>query len=134
MRCYGFSLLLLVVILFSPWHALSQEGGLAVTEMAITTRIVHGNPVDSVRRISSSAVRELYCFTKFAAPDDTERQVVHLWYKDDQIIARCVLPVKGTSWRTYSKKTIADGMAGDWRVDVLDSAGAVLKSKSFRLN
>lgn len=134
MRCYGFVLLLLAIILFSPWPVQAREGVLAVTEIAITTRIVHGNPVDSVRRISASAVRELYCFTKVAAPDDTEREIIHVWHKDDQVVARCALPVKGMTWRTFSKKNIAEGMAGDWRVDVLDSAGTLLQSITFRLN
>ena len=134
MRCLGFPLLLVAIVIFLPWPTHAQEDALSVTEMAITTRIVHGNPVDSVGRISSLAIRELYCFTKITAPDDTEREIVHVWYKDDQVVARCALPVKGSSWRTYSKKAIAEGMAGDWRVDVLDSAGNVLKSKKFRLN
>ncbi len=134
MRCLGFSLLLVATVLFLPWSVLAQEGALAVTDIAVTTRIVRGNPVDSVRRISSSTVKDLYCFTKIAATDDAERQIVHVWYHDDEVVARCVLPVRGTSWRTYSKKTIASGMAGNWRVEVLDTEGNLLKTIKFKWN
>jgi hypothetical protein len=134
MKCLGFSLLLVATVLFLPWSVLAQEGALVVTDIAVTTRIVRGNPVDSVRRISSSAVKDLYCYTKIAATDDAERQIVHVWYHDDEVVARCVLPVRGTSWRTYSKKTIAGGMAGNWRVEVLDTEGNLLKTIKFKWN
>jgi len=117
-----------------PDQILAQEESLAVKEISITTRIVRGNPVDSVQRISSSTLHELYCFTRVVAPDDGEREIVHVWYRNDEMISRFLLPVRGTSWRTYSKKFITKGMAGDWRVDVLDSDGNLLKSTKFRLN
>jgi hypothetical protein len=134
MRCLGFCLLLVATLLFLPWSVLAQEGSLAVTDIAVTTRIVRGNPVDSVQSISSSAVKDLYCFTKIAATDDAERQIVHVWYHEDEVVTRSILPVRGTSWRTYSKKTIASGMTGNWRVEVLDAEGNLLKTIKFRWN
>jgi hypothetical protein len=117
-----------------PFQVLAQEGPLGVTEMSITTRIVRGNPVDSVQSISSSSIHELYCFTKITASEDAESQIVHEWYRNDELVSRCVLPVRGTTWRTYSKKLVSSDMAGDWRVDVLDSTGNLLKTVKFTLN
>lgn len=134
MRFLAHTCLFISLLLFMPGQIMAQEGSLTVAEMSITTRIVRGNPVDSVQCISSSALHELYCFTKIAAPDDGEREIVHVWYRNDEKISRFLLPVRGTSWRTYSKKLITKGMAGDWRVDVLDSDGNLLKSTKFRLN
>jgi len=42
--------------------------------------------------------------------------------------------VKGERWRTYSKKEIQRGWAGEWRVEILDSAGTVLNTVKFRMN
>jgi hypothetical protein len=73
MKYLAHSCLFISLLLFFPCQVPAQEGSLTVTEIAITTRIVRGKPVDSVRRISSSAVHELYCYTKVVAPDDGER-------------------------------------------------------------
>lgn len=134
MRHLVYSCLFIVLFFLLPFQVLAQEGPLGVTEMSITTRIVRGNPVDSVQRISSSSIHELYCFTKVTASEDAERQIVHEWYRNDEMVYRCVLPVRGTSWRTYSKKLVSSDMAGDWRVDVLDSTGNLLKTAKFTLN
>jgi len=134
MRHLFYSCLFLALSFLLPCQVLAQEGSLTISDISITTRIVRGNPVDSVQRISSSSIRELYCFTKVTASEDAERQIVHEWYRNDEIVSRCVLPVKSTSWRTYSKKLVTRDMAGDWRVDVLDSAGNLLKTTKFTLN
>jgi hypothetical protein len=134
MRHLVFFSLFIFMFFLLPFQVLAQESSLAVTEMSITTRIVRGNPVDSVQRISSSSIHQLYCFTKVTDSEDAERQIVHAWYRNDEMVSRFVLPVKGTSWRTYSKKLVTRDMAGDWRVDVLDSAGNLLKSTKFILN
>jgi len=134
MQCFARCLLFISVILVVPCQILALEKPLAVTEMSITTRIVRGSPVDSVQRISSSALPALYCYTKIAAPDEEGQEIVHVWYRNNEIISRRVLPVQGRSWRTYSKIYITKKMSGDWRVEVLDGAGNILRTSKFRLN
>jgi hypothetical protein len=134
MRPLVFSCLFIALLFLLPCQVLAQEGSLAVTDMSITTRIVRGNPVDSVQRISSSSIHELYCYTKVTDSEDAERQIVHEWYRNDEMVSRKVLPVQGTSWRTYSKIPVSKDLAGDWRVDVLDTTGNLLKTMKFILN
>jgi len=105
-----------------------------VTEMAVTTKIAKGNPVDSVRRISSSSVKALFCFTRLIKNGEGDDSIKHVWYKNGQVVGEYELPVKGNRWRTYSSKAIEKGASGNWRVDVLDKEGAVLKSVNFRIN
>ena len=119
---------------FSCDFAVAAEGGLKITEMAVTTKIVKGNPIDSVRRISSSSVKELYCFTRLIASADEETTIKHVWYRNDEVIGEYQLPVKGARWRTFSKKLVVKGAAGDWRVEALDSEGHLLKTVKFRMN
>lgn len=113
---------------------LCEASDLKITEMAVTTKVVKGHPIDSVRRISSSSVKALYCFTRFSAPKGTDTSVKHVWYRNNEAVGEEEMPVRGTSWRAYSKKDVKKGVSGEWRCDVQDSDGSVLKSVSFTVN
>lgn len=125
-----------VAVLFASLAGWNQSwaADLKITEMAVTTKIVKGNPIDSVRRISSTSVKALYCFTRFLAPEDTDTTIKQIWYLNDESVAEYELPVKGAHWRTYSRKVVEKGTSGEWRCDAVDSEGNVLKSVSFRMN
>jgi hypothetical protein len=112
----------------------AEAGSLKITEMAVTTKIVKGNPIDSVHRISSASIKQLYCFTRLISTEDGETTVKHVWYKGAEKVGESDLPVKGKMWRTFSSRAVEKGMAGDWRVDALDSDGKLLKSVKFRMN
>ena len=122
------------LILAVSGRAPSEAGDLKVTEMAVTTKVVKGNPIDSVRRISSSSVKALYCFTRISAPQGTDTSIKHVWYLNDEVVAEDTMPVKGSHWRTYSRKGVEKGVSGEWRCEALDSEGNLLKSVSFRMN
>jgi hypothetical protein len=104
----------------------SEAGDLKITEMAVTTKIVRGNPIDSVRRISSTSVKALYCFTRISAPADTDTTIKQIWYLDDEVV--------GEYWRTYSRKEVEKGESGEWRCEARDSDGKLLKTVNFRMN
>ncbi len=112
----------------------AEDGALKISEMAVTTKIVRGNPIDSVHRISSSSVKALYCFTRITSTREDETAIRHVWYRDNVKIGEYELPVKGKRWRTFSMKAIEKGWAGDWRVEALDSDGNLLKVIKFRMN
>ncbi len=115
-------------------QAQCEASDLKITEMAVTTKVVKGNPIDSVRRISSSSVKSLYCFTRFSGPKDTDTTVKHIWYLNNKAVYEDSMPVKGAHWRTYSSKSVEKGVSGEWRCDAQDSEGNVLKSVSFTMN
>ena len=115
-------------------HSPACAASLRITEMAVTTRIVRGNPIDSVHRISSASVKRLYCFTRLTAGEEADTTITHVWYRNGEKLGESVLPVKGRTWRTYSSRPVERGMAGEWRVDAVDADGKVLKTVSFRMN
>ncbi len=119
-------------ILSTPVNA--EVGRLRISEMAVTTKIVRGNPIDSVHRISSASVKALYCFTRLTAPEETDTTIRHVWYRGDEKVGDYELPVKGNRWRTFSKKVIEKGASGEWRVEALDEEGKLLRSVKFRMN
>ena len=63
-----------------------------------------------------------------------ETTIRHVWYRDNEKVGEYNLPVKGKRWRTFSKKTIKKGEAGDWRVEALDKEGRLIGSVQFRMN
>lgn len=114
--------------------AIAADDDLKITEIVITSKIVKGKPIDSIKRLSSSTDKNLYCFTRTTAPAGTDTKIRHVWYNGAEKAGEFELPVKGEKWRTYSKKLIQKGWAGDWRVEVLDSSGKLLKSVKFKMN
>lgn len=123
-------LLLLISVVTVP----AESVDIQITEAVITSKLVKGKPIDSIKRLSSGTDKNLYCFTRTVAPEGFEGNIKHLWYKGDEKVGDYTLPVKGVKWRTYSKKAIQKGWAGDWRVDVVDESGRLLKSVKFKMN
>jgi hypothetical protein len=124
----------LLLLLSGVLPVRGADNGLKITEMAVTTKIVRGNPIDSVHRISSASVKALYCFTRLQSDIGKDSTIRHIWYRDEIKVGEYSLPVKGERWRTYSKKMIEKGWVGDWRIEALDSEGRLLKAVKFRMN
>lgn len=124
----------LLLFLATALPALAGSADITITELVITSKIVKGKPIDSIKRLSSSTDKNLFCFTRTVAPAGTDGTIKHLWYKGDEKVAEYTLPVKGEKWRTYSKKSIQKGWAGDWRVEVVADDGTLLKTVKFRMN
>lgn len=122
------------LVLCLPGRAQSEPSDLKITEMAVTTKVVKGSPIDAVRRISSSSVQTLYCFTRLQAPKGIDTTMKHIWYLNDQVVVEDELPVKGSRWRAYSHMPVKKGVSGAGRCEVRDADGTVLKSVSFRIN
>lgn len=55
--------------------------------------------------------------------------VTHRWVRENKTEADVPLQIKASPWRTWSKKTV--GEAGNWKLQVLNSKGEVLKEMTF---
>jgi hypothetical protein len=117
-----------------PVKASAIAPSLKITEMTVTTRIFKGEPIDSVKSVSSGSFKGLYCFTRVESSGNEDTSIKHVWYWNGKVTGEITLPVKGEHWRTYSKKMIEKGSSGTWRVDALDSDGKLLKSVMFTVN
>ncbi|AJE04823.1 DUF2914 domain-containing protein [Geobacter pickeringii] len=125
--------LVVLALLVSGATAVSAAD-IRITEMAVTTKIVRNNPIDSVKRISSTSVKALYCFTRLVNPSGEESVIKHVWYQNGEVVGEQELSVKGEKWRTWSKKPIDRESVGKWRVEALDSGGKLLKAVEFKIN
>lgn len=128
--------LLLVVfgLLISGVAAPLWAGSISISELAVTTKVSKGKPIDAVHRISHRTVKALYCFTRTVNSDATETAIRHVWQRGDQVVKETDLPIKGRRWRVYSTLPVNASSVGNWRVDVKDDTGAVLKTVEFRIH
>lgn len=122
-------LTLLVVALAAPLWA----GSLSIAELAVTTKVSKGKPIDAVHRISHRTVKALYCFTRTVSDEAGETTIKHVWMRNGQVVKETDLPVKGKRWRTYSSLPVNASVVGNWRVEVRDVNGVVMKKVEFRI-
>lgn len=79
-----------------------------------------------------SAPGPFYFYTRLASGRDAT--VRHRWYHEGQLLQNVALQVganTGAGYRTYSRQTVAAGRAGNWRVELLGSDGALLHEERF---
>ncbi len=110
-----------------PAGALALE----VSEAVITTQVSERAPVDVILTYPAT-VERLFCFTRVTGAT-ADMSIIHVWSLRGEEASRIELPVRSGDWRTWSSKTIHPGSAGDWKVDILDAEGELLKSVSFTL-
>lgn len=119
------------IILFLLLSVGGAVGAFEIVEGVITTQVEEHRPVDSVQRWSAAS-GPLYCFTRIVGVDEPT-PIYHVWYRGAQEMARVELRVRNSPWNTWSVKTMEGGWTGDWRVDVVDGTGRVLRTIPFAL-
>ena len=101
----------------------------ATVEAAVGTSVENRALVGAAEAFKSDAGK-VFCFSKIEGAADSE--IEHVWYKDDQEVARVKLHIGGSPWRTHSSKKLGESPAGNWRCDVVQD-GKVLKAVSFKV-
>lgn len=127
-----FFLLVNTSYLFAQTSDSLKTASLSVAEMVIC-KSVQNRIFTHVDSVFTLPIDKLFCYTSIVGAEDTTH-VSHVWYFQGEETFRKRLNVKHKTWRTWSTKTIYDKMIGDWRVDVVDAEGSVIKSKEFIIN
>ena len=73
----------------------------------------------------------VYCFSEVAGREHPTLE--YIWRRNDQVIARVNVGVKGKRWRSYSSKLINRRMKGDWQVELRGKDNELLASAEFTL-
>jgi hypothetical protein len=74
----------------------------------------------------------LIFYTRLKSPTDTT--VEHRWYRGDRLHQVVELPIRANTFsgfRTYSRTTVSDQDAGDWRVELRTRDGVLLHEERF---
>ncbi|MGB4600519.1 MAG: DUF2914 domain-containing protein [Trichlorobacter sp.] len=112
----------------------SEAAPLRVTELAVTTKVSKGKPIDAVHRIYNRSVRALYGFTRTQSDPPQETTVTHIWLRGGHKVKEVTMPVKGRRWRLYSTLAVDASSIGSWRLEVRDAAGQLLKAADFQIH
>ena len=123
--------LLVLMIVAAVSVSFAHAADLKVVDGTITSAIVNQMPVDKIESYRAD-FGKLYCFTRIVgAQGDSE--ITHVWYFQENELARVTLPVRSSDWRTYSSKRFLPQWAGEWSVVVLDSEQNEIATIPFRL-
>lgn len=109
-------------------EAAAQESGPTVDEGGVGTGVVD-RALQGMAESFPATVGTVYCFTRIGHTQ-AGNTIEHVWYFNDQEVARKELNIGGSPWRTWSSKTVPVEATGNWRVDVM-AGGTVIKSYSF---
>jgi len=123
---------MVLVLLFPGFITFAQsmdEPGFSINRMEVSRNIEDREPVAS-GEIFSAASEKLYCFLD-ARNIEQDTPISFVWFHESREMARVELPLqKGRRWRTWSSKKI-NGLKGNWKVELQDSAGIVRNSVIF---
>ena len=109
----------------------APASALTIARMEIAGSVENREPV-GIAATFPATQEKVYCFLEFQnVPAETSVTVV--WTLGMNEMGNVPLTIKPFSkFRTWANKTIG-GMKGDWKVEVKDASGTVLKSATFKI-
>jgi hypothetical protein len=114
--------------------ALSQEKGAEMAALTIAEAVVCRGVEDrapvGAGDVFQKDVQQVFCFVRVVGAQ-TETEIQHKWYHQDQLVATVSLPVKSDNWRTYSSKRIGPESTGEWMVEICTMDGVPLNKIIF---
>ena len=103
--------------------------GITISRMEIASNVMDRKPVD-VGTSFPASTEKVYCYLEFKDVKK-EAAVGVVWTLGQKEIGKTQLTIKPyPKFRTWAAKSLY-GMKGDWKVDLLDEKGNILKSATF---
>jgi hypothetical protein len=106
----------------------SASAGITV-EAEICTAVTDRQPTGTATNFEAG-VGSLYCWCRVVGMKG-EGSIKHIWMHEGKEVRTLELPVKTSSFRTWSQKNIAPSATGNWEVKIVDASGNELKTVSF---
>lgn len=91
----------------------------------VATEIKDKEPIGE--NTTFSGVESVYFWNKITA-SATPTKIKHVYYLNEKMVNTIELEIKGSPYRTWTKKTV---LPGKWKVEVTDEAGTVLSTVEF---
>jgi hypothetical protein len=110
----------------------AKEGtSLSIARLVVATGVENNEPAGAAETFPAST-EKVYCFLE-ATNIAKDTEVSFVWSYGDKEMLKTILPLKaGPKWRTYANKNLR-GLKGDWKVEIKDSEGKVLKGVKFKV-
>jgi len=113
-------------------EAAAKEGpGFTIARLVVGTGVENREPT-GVADTFPASTEKIYCYVEaMNIAQDTEISLV--WSLGGKEIWKISLPLKmGPRWRTNAFKSLK-GLKGDWKVEVKDAAGNLVKEVAFKV-
>jgi hypothetical protein len=125
------SVLLAMTILGISLPVSGQEKEFTIARLVVGTGVENREPV-GVAGTFPATTEKVYCFLE-AAEILKDTEISFVWFQGEKEMLKTNLPLQtGPKWRTFADKNIG-GMKGDWKVEVRDVKGNLVKDIKFKV-
>lgn len=111
-----------------PAPVASTPATLRIEEYGVGTAVKQRRLVGESDRFAAGT--KVWFWTRVDGGKSGDR-VEHVWLENGKPTARIPLKIGGSSWRTYSAKTLPAGSSRSWAVEAHDAEGRVLARREF---
>jgi hypothetical protein len=146
MKRHGAGILILVLVLIAVWGivlpvygqekakpegAAKETAPFTIKRLVVGTGVENGEPV-GVAETFPASTEKVYCFLE-AGDIAKDTEATFVWFNGDKEMSKFSVPLKmGPRWRTYANKNLRE-LKGDWKVEIRDSDGKVVKDTKFKV-
>ena len=146
MKKHGAGILILVLIVIAVWGiilpglrtgkgkpegATKETAPFTIKRLVVGTGVENGEPV-GVAETFPASTEKVYCFLE-ATDIAKDTEVSFVWFSGEKEMSKFSVPLKeGPRWRTYAYKNLRE-IKGDWKVEIRDSEGKVVKDVKFKV-
>jgi Na+-transporting methylmalonyl-CoA/oxaloacetate decarboxylase gamma subunit len=135
-------MLVLAVAILGVSYAIGQEKAkeeakpkeaaeFKIDQLVVGTGVENLEPA-GVAETFPATEEKVYCFLK-ATEIAKDTEVTLVWYQGQKELRKKTLPLKqGSKWRTFDWKNL-NGLKGEWKVELKDAAGNVVKDIKFKV-
>jgi hypothetical protein len=126
MKTAAILLVTILLLVSAPGVSFAIE----VADATVCRNVQDRQPVEPGNAFPTD-VGKVYCWSKIK--DGQNTTIKHIYYYDNKEKAAVELEICSPLFRTYSSKIILPSWTGQWRVDIVDAQGNVLKSLDFTI-
>jgi hypothetical protein len=108
-----------------------ESAPFAVKRLVVGTGVENLEPVGAAETFPAST-EKVSCFLE-ATHIAKDTEVTFVWFNGDKELSKFSAPLKtGPRWRTHAEKNLR-GLKGDWKVEIRDTEGKVVKDVKFKV-
>ena len=137
MKCFKPVPIILIVLvvasggIVAPSSAQDKPSEFTIARAVVGTGVENLEPVGTAELFSAST-EKVYCFIE-ATNISKDTEITFVWYHGDKEMLKFNAALKaGPKWRTYAHKNLY-GQKGNWKVEIKDAAGKVIKEVTFKV-
>jgi len=146
MKKHGAGILILVLVVIAVWGiivpvygqekakpegATKEAAAFSIKRLVVGTGVENGEPV-GVAETFPASTEKVYCFLE-ATDIAKDTEATFVWFHGEKEMLKFSVPLKmGPRWRTYANKNLRE-LKGDWKVEIRDPDGKVVKDTKFKV-